>query len=186
MSRNARSGLRAGPRGAAVRRCPRLPGPVSPDRCDRRARGVASGWRVETAAALTQPVRSGACSICLWSSTSTLSMLQFFRWLSLLAPSRWLSLRRGHTRPMIRTNEHVVRTDSSVPRRLSIRCRSTARPRGAYGRIAAAAVAVGRRARGARAVDLLIAAALSENLPLYTRNGDDFRALEGLIDVIVV
>jgi hypothetical protein len=57
----------------------------------------------------------------------------------------------------------------------------------AYGRVFASVVAAGRRARGARAVDLLIAAtALSNNLPLYTRNGDDFRGLDGLIDIVVV
>ena len=57
----------------------------------------------------------------------------------------------------------------------------------AYGRVFAAVAAAGRKARGARAVDLLIAAAaLGAGLPLYTRNGDDFRALEGLVDVIEV
>lgn len=57
----------------------------------------------------------------------------------------------------------------------------------AYGRIFASVVATGRKARGARAVDLLIAAtALAANLPLYTRNGDDFDAMDDLIDVVVV
>jgi hypothetical protein len=57
----------------------------------------------------------------------------------------------------------------------------------AYGRIFAAVVAGGRKARGARAVDLLIAAtALANGLPLYTRNGDDFVGLDGLIDIHVV
>ena len=57
----------------------------------------------------------------------------------------------------------------------------------AYGRVFAVVAASGRKARGRRAVDLLIAAtALSADLPLYTRNGDDFRALDSLIDVIVV
>jgi hypothetical protein len=57
----------------------------------------------------------------------------------------------------------------------------------AYGRIYAAVAGAGRKARGARAVDLLIAAtAASEGLPLYTRNGTDFEALEGLVDVNVV
>jgi predicted nucleic acid-binding protein len=57
----------------------------------------------------------------------------------------------------------------------------------AYGRIFAAVVAAGRKARGARSVDLLIAAtALAAGLPLYTRNGDDFRALEDLLEIIVV
>lgn len=57
----------------------------------------------------------------------------------------------------------------------------------AYGRIFATVVATGRKARGARAVDLLIAAtALAHGLPLYTRNGDDFTGLDGLIDIHVV
>ena len=57
----------------------------------------------------------------------------------------------------------------------------------AYGRIFAAVAAAGRKARGARAVDLLIAAtALAAELPLYTRNGDDFVALDGLIDIHVI
>jgi predicted nucleic acid-binding protein len=57
----------------------------------------------------------------------------------------------------------------------------------AYGRIFSAVVAAGRRARGARAVDLLIAAtALAAELPLYTRNGAGFVGLDGLIDIHVV
>ena len=57
----------------------------------------------------------------------------------------------------------------------------------AYGRVFAAVMAAGRKARGARAVDLLIAAtALAAGLPLYTRNGDDFRALDGLVEIVVV
>lgn len=61
----------------------------------------------------------------------------------------------------------------------------------AYGRIyaavAAAAAAAGRKARGARAVDLLIAAtACASGLPLYTRNGADFEALENLVQIVVV
>jgi len=57
----------------------------------------------------------------------------------------------------------------------------------AYGRIYAAVTAADREARGARAVDLLIAAtACASGLPLYTRNGADFEALEDLVDVVVV
>ncbi|HEV8624530.1 MAG TPA: type II toxin-antitoxin system VapC family toxin [Acidimicrobiia bacterium] len=57
----------------------------------------------------------------------------------------------------------------------------------AYGRVFATVVAAGRKARGARAVDLVIAAtALAHELPLYTRNGDDFAGLDDLIDIHVV
>lgn len=57
----------------------------------------------------------------------------------------------------------------------------------AYGRVYAAVVGAGRKARGARAVDLLIAAtACSAGLPLYTRNPDDFHALHKLVEVVPV
>lgn len=57
----------------------------------------------------------------------------------------------------------------------------------AYGRIYAAEIASGRKARGTRAVDLLIAAtACAANLPVCTRNPQDFRGLQGLVDVIAV
>jgi predicted nucleic acid-binding protein len=57
----------------------------------------------------------------------------------------------------------------------------------AYGRVYAAVVAAGRKARGARAVDLLLAAtACSIGLPLYTRNPEDFRAVDDLVEVISV
>lgn len=47
--------------------------------------------------------------------------------------------------------------------------------------------AVGRKARGGRAVDLMIAAvACSVELPLSTRNPDDFTALDGLVEVVAV
>jgi predicted nucleic acid-binding protein len=57
----------------------------------------------------------------------------------------------------------------------------------AYGRVYAAVSSSGREARGARAVDLLIAAtALALELPLYTRNPQDFRGLENLLDIVPV
>lgn len=56
----------------------------------------------------------------------------------------------------------------------------------AYGRIYAAVLAAGRKARGRRAVDLLIAAiAVAHELPLYTCNPADFAHLDGL-DVVSV
>lgn len=55
----------------------------------------------------------------------------------------------------------------------------------AYGRVYAAVVAAGRRARGARAVDLLVAAvALANALPLYTHDVDHFEHLAGLLEVV--
>ena len=57
----------------------------------------------------------------------------------------------------------------------------------AYGRVYAAVASAGRKARGPRAIDLLIAAtALAVRIPLYTRNTDDFRMLDDLIDVVEV
>jgi predicted nucleic acid-binding protein len=57
----------------------------------------------------------------------------------------------------------------------------------AYGRVYAAAVAAGRKARGQRAVDLLIAAtALAAELPLYTCNPRDFEGLDALVGVNAV
>lgn len=56
----------------------------------------------------------------------------------------------------------------------------------AYGRIYSAVISAGRKARGRRAVDLLIAAtALAAGLPIYTRNPDDFAHLADL-EVIAV
>jgi predicted nucleic acid-binding protein len=57
----------------------------------------------------------------------------------------------------------------------------------AYGRIYATVRSAGRKARGARAVDLFIAAtAIGASLPLITRNPADFRALERLLTIVQV
>jgi predicted nucleic acid-binding protein len=57
----------------------------------------------------------------------------------------------------------------------------------AYGRVYSAVAAAGRKVRGRRAFDLLVAAtALAGQLPLYTRNPSDFGGLEGLLDVEAV
>lgn len=55
----------------------------------------------------------------------------------------------------------------------------------AYGRVYASVASAGRRTRGARAADALIAAvALANELPLYTRNPADFEHLDGLVEVV--
>ena len=55
----------------------------------------------------------------------------------------------------------------------------------AYGRVYAQTLAAGRKARGRRAIDLLIAAtALALELPVYTANPADFAGLHELITVV--
>jgi hypothetical protein len=57
----------------------------------------------------------------------------------------------------------------------------------AYGRVYAAVAASGRKARGRRSVDLLIAAtAVAFGLPLYTRNPEDFAGLSDLTSVVSI
>lgn len=57
----------------------------------------------------------------------------------------------------------------------------------AYGRVYAAVLAAGRKARGARAVDLFIAAtAVAAGVPLVTCNPADFRSLEGMLEIVAV
>ena len=57
----------------------------------------------------------------------------------------------------------------------------------AYGRVYAAVAASGRKARGRRAFDLLIAAtAVAAGLPLYTRNPDDFAGLSDLLRIVSI
>ncbi len=57
----------------------------------------------------------------------------------------------------------------------------------AYGPVYAATLALGRKARGARAVDLMIAAtARAHRLPLYTLDVTDFRGLDDLVEIVAV
>ena len=57
----------------------------------------------------------------------------------------------------------------------------------AYAAVFAAVRTIGRKPRGSRAVDYMIAAtALAHQLPLYTRNPKDFEGLEQLIDIVAV
>ena len=57
----------------------------------------------------------------------------------------------------------------------------------AYGRIYAAVASTGRKARGPRALDLQIAAiALARDIPLFTRNPKDLRAIEHLVEIVAI
>ena len=79
-----------------------------------------------------------------------------------------------------RRQQHLQFAEASVePLAFDSRCSR------AYGPVYAAVVDRGRKPRGARAVDLMIAAtALANELPLYTRNARDLLGLEGLIEVV--
>jgi predicted nucleic acid-binding protein len=55
-----------------------------------------------------------------------------------------------------------------------------------FGRVTATVIATGRKPRG-RVVDLMIAStAISEGLPLYTTNPDDFSGLASLVRIVPV
>jgi hypothetical protein len=55
----------------------------------------------------------------------------------------------------------------------------------AYGPVYAAITSAGRKPRGSRIVDLMIAAtALAHDLPLYTLNRKDLSGLGGLIEIV--
>lgn len=57
----------------------------------------------------------------------------------------------------------------------------------AFAAVYAAASAVGRKPRGRRSMDMLIAAVAHDSgLPLYTRNPDDFEGLEDVVTVVGV
>lgn len=57
----------------------------------------------------------------------------------------------------------------------------------AYGRVYASMLAVGRKARGRRTLDLLIAAtAVAAGLPVYTRNPEDFEGLSDVVEIVAV
>jgi predicted nucleic acid-binding protein len=56
----------------------------------------------------------------------------------------------------------------------------------AYGVVYAAVERMGRKPRGGRVIDLMIAAtALANDLPLYTCNAKDLRGLEDLIEIVM-
>jgi len=101
--------------------------------------------------------------------------------------SPWPNLLPVPTRPAIPTTGPVDRIAFSELRLSSMHSHSTRTRYEPTAAFFAAVVAAGRKAQGARSVDLLIAAtALATGLPLYTRNGEDFRALDDLLEIIVV
>jgi predicted nucleic acid-binding protein len=56
----------------------------------------------------------------------------------------------------------------------------------AYGRVAAAVVAAGRKPRRRVADQMIASIAIAEDLPLYTTNPADFTGLENLLTIIPV
>jgi len=81
-----------------------------------------------------------------------------------------------------RRQQHLQYIEASVePLPFESRCYR------AYGPVYTAVLSAGRKARGPRAVDLMIAAtALGHDLPLYTRNAKDLHGLESLIEIVDV
>jgi predicted nucleic acid-binding protein len=81
-----------------------------------------------------------------------------------------------------RRQQHLQYVEANVePLSFDSRCSR------AYGPVYAAVANAGRKPRGARVVDLMIAAtALAHGLPLYTRNAKDLHGLEGLIEIVDV
>lgn len=81
-----------------------------------------------------------------------------------------------------RRQQHLQYVEASVePLAFDSRCSR------AYGPIYSAVARAGRKPRGARAIDLMIAAtALAHDLPLYTRNAKDLHGLEDLIEIVDV
>jgi predicted nucleic acid-binding protein len=57
----------------------------------------------------------------------------------------------------------------------------------AFGRLYVNVFQQGKKARGSRALDLMIAAtAMSHRMPLYTRNPQDFVAISEIVEIIAV
>jgi predicted nucleic acid-binding protein len=81
-----------------------------------------------------------------------------------------------------RRQQHLQYIEASVePLPFDSRCAR------AYAPIYAAVLNAGRKPRGARAVDLMIAAtALAHDLPMWTRNARDLHGLEGLLEIVDV
>jgi predicted nucleic acid-binding protein len=80
----------------------------------------------------------------------------------------------------VRRRNHLVRVEGragALP--FDINCAR------AWARIYTAVERIGRKPRGARVVDLMIAAtALANDLPLYTKNAKDLGGLEDLIEIV--
>jgi hypothetical protein len=109
-----------------------------------------------------------------------------FRTNSLSASAPWPNSPPIRTLQTVSASAPAFRIAYNQPRPLSTRCHSATAPQ-RYGCIYAALVATGRKAHGPCAIDLLIAAtAIAANLPLYTRNLDDFRGIEHLLTIVGV
>lgn len=82
----------------------------------------------------------------------------------------------------VRRERHLQYVQTNVePLDFDLRCAR------AFGPIYEATARTGRKPRGSRAVDLMIAAtALAHGLPFYTLNSKDLRGLEQLIEIVDV
>jgi predicted nucleic acid-binding protein len=107
-----------------------------------------------------------------WLAASTLTVAELAR-----GPHRALD-----ELEMERRRRHLRQVESKIELLpFDLRCAR------AYGLVSAAVEQAGRKARGSRSIDLMIAAtAFAYYLPLYTLNPKDVRGLEDLIEIIDV
>lgn len=107
-----------------------------------------------------------------WLATSALTIAELVRGPDVASHDFEKERRRQHL-------QHIEASIEALP--FDLACAQ------AYGRVSAAVERIGRKPRGSRVVDLLIAAtALAHDLPLYTLNPKDLRGLEQLIQIVDV
>lgn len=88
----------------------------------------------------------------------------------------------GHDLKRVRRKQHLRYVEAMVePLDFDPRCAY------AYGSVYREVARIGRKPRGSRVLDLLIAAtALAHALPLYTKNAKDLHGLENVIEIVDV
>lgn len=106
------------------------------------------------------------------SLVSALTLAELTSGISTTIDSNLTHIRRNHV-------SHVETACEIIPFDRS--CAHT------YSSVAQAVVAFGRKPRGKRALDYLIATTAAHlGIPLYTRNPKDFEGLDGIVEIVAV